>query len=45
MRKQDWFALGMDAPRNRLETVYHYANGLMDVRLTTFAEVKARAAL
>lgn len=45
MRKAEWLALGMDAPRNLLETVYHYANGQMQVRLTNFDEVKARASL
>jgi nicotinamide phosphoribosyltransferase len=45
MRKQDYFALGIDAPLNQLQTVYDYSKNNRELRLTTFAEVRARAAL
>jgi nicotinamide phosphoribosyltransferase len=42
-RKQQWYALGIDAPRNMLETVYMYSNGQMQISLHHFADVKRRA--
>lgn len=45
LRKSDWYALGMEAPRNQLETVYDYSHGKTQIYLTTFDEVRTRAAL
>jgi nicotinamide phosphoribosyltransferase len=45
MRKQDYYALGIDAPINQLVTVYHSTKNDRDIRFTNFDQVRERAAL
>jgi len=45
MRKSAWFALGMDAPRNQLETVYHHDTTDTHVRLDIFDNIRKRASV
>jgi nicotinamide phosphoribosyltransferase len=45
MRKHEYFAMGFSAPINQLQVVYDYSKCNRELRLTTFDDVRKRAAL